>query len=57
MKGFLWGLVIVIIIAALGFGGWYYFVKKSSGSIGVYIELPTAALSFHIGPSPLFALV
>lgn len=36
MKGFLWGLFIVIILAALGFGGWYFFLKKGpEGSICV----------------------
>jgi len=29
MKNFLIGLIIVVILAALGFGGWYYFIKKS----------------------------
>jgi len=29
MKNFLIGLIIVIILAALGYGGWYYFIKKS----------------------------
>lgn len=29
MKGLLWGLVIVIVLIALGFGGWYFFLKKS----------------------------
>lgn len=28
MKGFLWGLLIIIILAVAGFGGWYYFLKK-----------------------------
>lgn len=29
MKNFIIGLVVVIILAALGFGGWYFFLKKS----------------------------
>lgn len=29
MKGFLWGLLIAILLAVLGYGGWYYFLKKS----------------------------
>jgi len=29
MKNFLIGLIIIIILAALGYGGWYYFIKKS----------------------------
>lgn len=29
MKSFLWGLTIIIILAGLGFGGWYLFIKKS----------------------------
>jgi hypothetical protein len=29
MKNFLIGLIIVIILAALGYGGWFYFIKKS----------------------------
>jgi len=29
MKGFLWGVVIVTILAVLGYGSWYYFLKKS----------------------------
>ena len=29
MKNFLIGLIVVVILAALGFGGWYYFIKKS----------------------------
>ena len=29
MKGFLWGLIIVIVLAVAGYAGWYYFLKKS----------------------------
>ena len=29
MKNFLIGLIIIIILAALGYGGWFYFIKKS----------------------------
>jgi len=29
MKNFLIGLIVVIILAALGVGGWYFFIKKS----------------------------
>lgn len=29
MKWFLWGLLIAIILATLGFGTWYFFIKKS----------------------------
>lgn len=30
MKGFIWGLIIVVALAFVGFGGWYFFIKKSS---------------------------
>ncbi len=30
MKRFFWGLFTVVIIAALGFGGWFFFIKKSA---------------------------
>lgn len=29
MKIFLIGLVVVILLAGIGYGGWYYFIKKS----------------------------
>lgn len=29
MKAAVWAIVIIVILAGLGFGGWYYFFKKS----------------------------
>jgi len=29
MKGVFWGVVVLVVLVALGFGGWYFFLKKS----------------------------